>query len=54
MRLPFLAEVKAQRKAAEDLPLNAFDEVSEMFRLLHSMQLEPMLTMARRVGGDAA
>ena len=44
-----LAEVKAQRKAADARPLNAFDEISEMFCFLHSMQLEPILTMARRV-----
>jgi tetratricopeptide (TPR) repeat protein/predicted Ser/Thr protein kinase len=44
-----LAEVKAQRKATDGQPLNAFDEISEMFCFFHSMQFEPMLTTTRRV-----
>jgi tetratricopeptide (TPR) repeat protein len=47
-----LAEVKAQRKAADGGPLNAFDEIVEMFCLHNSMRFEEMLPTARRVSAD--
>jgi tetratricopeptide (TPR) repeat protein len=44
-----LSEAKALLEAEKDLPLNAFDEESELAHLFHSMQFELMLPMARRV-----
>ncbi len=43
-----LAEIKAQRKAAEGQPL-AIDEMADLYCLFHSMQFEQMLTSAPRI-----
>jgi predicted ATPase len=44
-----LAEVKAQRKATDVRPLNAFDEIPEIYWLHNSMQFKEMVTRVRRL-----
>jgi tetratricopeptide (TPR) repeat protein len=44
-----LAEVNARRKPTEGRPVNVLAEIAEMAYFSHSMQIEQMLTTARRV-----